>query len=113
MSDWEDYCEANGWNVGSADDYESFLDSLEDNDSDIRQSSDKDHHRRMPDRNQSLLILENLLTRIEKESMSLSYVTSIEYDALRTLQSQFDAESTDKESRSTPIIDDFDDDIPF
>lgn len=30
MSDWEDFCEANGWNVGSADDYEKFLDSLED-----------------------------------------------------------------------------------
>lgn len=30
MSDWEDYCESNGWNIGSADDYDRFLRSLED-----------------------------------------------------------------------------------
>lgn len=30
MSDWEDFCESNGWNAGSPDDYDKFLDSLED-----------------------------------------------------------------------------------
>jgi len=30
MGDWEEFCEANGWNVGSEDDYDAFLDSLED-----------------------------------------------------------------------------------
>lgn len=30
MSDWEDFCESNGWNSGSEEDYEKFLDSLED-----------------------------------------------------------------------------------
>lgn len=30
MSDWEDFCDSNGWNIGSEDDYDRFLDSLED-----------------------------------------------------------------------------------
>lgn len=30
MSDWEDYCESNGWSIGSEADYDKFLDSLED-----------------------------------------------------------------------------------
>ena len=30
MSDWEEFCDANGWNAGSEDDYDEFLDSLED-----------------------------------------------------------------------------------
>lgn len=30
MSDWEDFCESNGWNAGSEEDYDKFLDSLED-----------------------------------------------------------------------------------
>lgn len=29
MSDWEDFCESNGWNAGSEADYDTFLDSLE------------------------------------------------------------------------------------
>lgn len=29
MSDWEDYCDSNGWSIGSADDYDRFLNSLE------------------------------------------------------------------------------------
>ena len=29
MSDWEEYCEKNGWNTSSADDYDKFLQSLE------------------------------------------------------------------------------------
>lgn len=29
MSDWAEFCEVNGWNAGSVDDYEQFLDSLE------------------------------------------------------------------------------------
>ena len=29
MSDWEDFCDSNGWNIGSEDDYDRFLDSLE------------------------------------------------------------------------------------
>lgn len=29
MSEWEEYCDSNGWNIGSAADYETFLDSLE------------------------------------------------------------------------------------
>lgn len=29
MSDWEEFCEANGWNAGSAEDYDKFLESLE------------------------------------------------------------------------------------
>lgn len=29
MSDWEEFCEANGWNVGSSEDYDRFLESLE------------------------------------------------------------------------------------
>lgn len=30
MSDWEEFCESNGWNAGSSEDYDKFLDSLED-----------------------------------------------------------------------------------
>lgn len=30
MSEWEDFCESNGWNAGSEGDYDRFLDSLED-----------------------------------------------------------------------------------
>lgn len=30
MSDWEDFCDSNGWNIGSEADYDRFLDSLED-----------------------------------------------------------------------------------
>lgn len=30
MSDWEDFCEFNGWNAASSEDYDKFLDSLED-----------------------------------------------------------------------------------
>jgi hypothetical protein len=30
MSDWEDFCDSKGWNAGSEADYDSFLDSLED-----------------------------------------------------------------------------------
>ncbi|MFA7503600.1 MAG: hypothetical protein WCZ28_02765 [Burkholderiaceae bacterium] len=30
MSDWEEFCESNGWNAGSPEDYDKFLDSLED-----------------------------------------------------------------------------------
>lgn len=28
-SDWEDFCESNGWNISSENDYERFLESLE------------------------------------------------------------------------------------
>ncbi|GGH97198.1 hypothetical protein [Pseudomonas fluvialis] len=31
MSEWEDFCDSNGWNTGSEDDNDHFLDSLEDN----------------------------------------------------------------------------------
>jgi hypothetical protein len=30
MSDWEEFCESNGWNAGSSEDYDKFLGSLED-----------------------------------------------------------------------------------
>ncbi|WP_417667370.1 hypothetical protein [Pseudidiomarina sp.] len=30
MSDWEDFCESKGWNPASEDDYDEFLESLED-----------------------------------------------------------------------------------
>ena len=30
MSDWENFCESNGWSMGPVRDYEKFLDSLED-----------------------------------------------------------------------------------
>ena len=30
MSDWEEFCDSNGWNIGSEADYGRFLDSLED-----------------------------------------------------------------------------------
>jgi len=30
MSDWEEFCESNGWNAGSKEDYDKFLASLED-----------------------------------------------------------------------------------
>lgn len=30
MSDWEDFCDSKGWNIGSEADYDKFLDSLED-----------------------------------------------------------------------------------
>lgn len=29
MSEWEDFCESNGWNAGVESDYDKFLDSLE------------------------------------------------------------------------------------
>lgn len=30
MSDWEEFCDAKGWNIGSDADYDKFLGSLED-----------------------------------------------------------------------------------
>lgn len=39
MSDWEDFCDSNGWNIGSDTDYDAFLDSLEDEPRDARHIS--------------------------------------------------------------------------
>lgn len=30
MSEWEEFCDSNGWNTGSDSDYDKFLNSLED-----------------------------------------------------------------------------------
>ena len=30
MSDWEDFCDSKGWSISSEEDYDKFLDSLED-----------------------------------------------------------------------------------
>jgi hypothetical protein len=34
MSDWEDFCDTNDWSIGSDEDYDQFLESLEDGESD-------------------------------------------------------------------------------
>jgi|SRR5690606_16331369 len=112
MSDWEDFCEANGWSIGSSEDYESFLDSLEDTTQGARPMLD-DAEKESLDKQQALLILRNLIARIDKEEMSLSYITPIEYSSLRFLIATLSSLPDQSLSADSLLADNFDDDIPF